>query len=244
MAANKKNKTNFYIDIAMFLVMGALIGIGILIKYVLLPGQERWKLLGENMELTFLGLGRHEWGTIHLILGGALFVLLILHIVFHWKTIKCFFRRYVASLQGRQILTVVTVVLFLFLAVFPVFVTPEKEAIDRGGGRRMIENMDVDLSDSIRVRLKKPKKMDSGDLEMEVERKQAKDPEQAKSEIEVKGSMSLGDVVQEYGIPLSMLKEALNLPEDVSGSERLGRLKKQYDFTMGDVKSVVMEYGE
>lgn len=237
MSAKNRNKLNFYIDIVMFIVMGALIGIGILIKFVLIPGQERWLVYGDNMVLTFWGLDRHQWGTIHLILGGTLFVLLILHIIFHWKTIKCFFRRYIATLAERSVVAAVAVVLFVLLAIFPVFVTPEKEPLDRGEGRRMLENMDVELSDSIRIKLKKPKKLESGDLEMEIERRQPK------SEIDIRGSMTLEEVVKTYGIPLSRLKKELDLPEDVAASERLGRLKKRYNFTMGDVKTVVMEHG-
>lgn len=237
MSAKNRNKLNFYIDIAMFIVMGALIGIGILIKYVLLPGQQQWILYGQNMELTFWGLDRHEWGTIHLVLGGLLFVLLVLHIIFHWKTIKCFFRRYIATLHVRSIVSVVTVLLFILLAIFPAFVTPEKEPLDRGEGRRMLENMNVEINDSIRIKLKKPKKLESGDLEMEIERNHPK------SEIEIKGSMTLNDVSRQFGVDLSVLKKELDLPESVSSSERLGRLRKQYSFTMGDVKTVVMEHG-
>lgn len=262
MSAKNRNKLNFYIDLAMFIVMGGLIGIGLLIKYVLIAGQERWLIYGENLELTFWGLDRHEWGTIHLILGIILFILLVLHIVFHWKTIKCFFRRYVPSLPGRFVLVLLTVVLFILLIVFPVFVTPEKESLDRGEGRKMLENMDVELSDSIRIRLKKPKKLESGELEMEVERRNQKkssretsvvpetetEPEtehrHLKSSIEIKGNMTLNDVSRQFGVELSVLRKELNLPESVSANERLGRLRKRYIFTMGDVKTVVMQHGK
>jgi hypothetical protein len=237
MAEKNRNKLNFYIDIVMFLVMGALIGIGILIRYVLLPGQKQWLVYGDNMELTFWGLDRHEWGTIHLVLGGLLFVLLILHIIFHWRTIKCFFRRYIATLSGRSVVAVVTLVLFILLAAFPVFVTPEKEPLDRGEGRRMLENMNVEINDSIRIKLKKSKKLESGDLEMEIERGKPK------SEMDIRGTMTLEEVVKTYGVPLLRLKKELGIPEDVAASERVGRLKKRYDFTMGDVKTVVMEHG-
>lgn len=243
MSAKSKNKLNFYIDIAMFLIMGALIGIGILIKYVLIPGQERWVLLGDNMELTFWGLGRHEWGTIHLILGGVLFVLLILHIIFHWKTIKCFFRRYIATFSGRTFVSAVTVVLFVLLAVFPVFVTPEKEPLDRGQGRRSLENMGVELNDSVRIRLKRSKKLESDDLEMEIERNRSESRKQLKSDINITGSMTLFDISQQYGVEPDVLKKELDLPESVGGKERLGRLKKRYDFTTGDVKDVILRHG-
>jgi len=243
MSANKKNKLNFYIDIAMFIVMGALIGIGILIKYVLLPGQEQWLLYGQNMELTFWGLDRHQWGTIHLVLGGVLFVLLILHIIFHWKTIKCFFRRYIPVLSTRFFVVVITVVLFVLLVVFPVFVIPEKEPLDRGQGRRALEDMGVELNDSVRIRLKRSKKLESDDLEMEIERNRSESRKQMKSDINITGSMSLFDISEQYGVEPDVLKKELDLPESVGGKERLGRLKKRYDFTSGDVKDVILRHG-
>ena len=55
--------------------------------------------------------------------------------------------------------------------------------------------------------------------------------------------MTLNDVSRQFGVDLSVLKKELDLPESVSSSERLGRLRKQYSFTMGDVKTVVMEHG-
>jgi hypothetical protein len=101
----------------------------------------------------------------------------------------------------------------------------------------MLENTNVEINDSIRIKLKKSKKLESGDLEMEIER------HRSKSEIDIRGTMTLEEVVKTYGVPLLRLKKELGIPEDVAASERVGRLKKRYDFTMGDVKTVVMEHG-
>ena len=65
--------------------MSVIIGTGFLIKYTLISGQERWDVYGRKVELYLLGLDRHQWGMIHLILGFVLMGLLIAHIVFHWK---------------------------------------------------------------------------------------------------------------------------------------------------------------
>lgn len=238
MSPFNRNKTNFYIDIAMFIVMGGLIGIGILIKYVLIAGQERWLIYGRNLELTFWGLDRHQWGTVHLILGIALFVLLVLHIIFHWKQVTCYFRRYIAPLPLRALMAVLTLVIFILLVIFPIWVSPEKEPLDRREGRRSLENMAVDLNDSVRIRLKRSEILEEGEeLHMEVEHKHQK------RDIAIKGSMTLNEVSRQFNVELPLLKKALDLPEDVSANERLGRLRKEYDFTMGDVKSAVVEKG-
>lgn len=69
-----KGKINFIIDVIMFILMALLAGIGLLIKYILLSGENRWIKYGRNVDLSFWGLDRHEWGTIHLWVAVALVV--------------------------------------------------------------------------------------------------------------------------------------------------------------------------
>ncbi len=249
MSDSNRNKLNFYIDWALLIVLAALIGIGLLIKFTLIPGQERWMLYGQNMELTFLGLDRHEWGTIHLITGGVFFILLFLHFVFHWNMLKCFFRRYLKGASARFISIVLTILLFAGLIIFPFFVQPEKSAIERGEGQINLEGVSVDLNDSIRVKLKKPKKLKSGEeMELDIQNKKTDsetrdsgDKKYKKQEIDITGSMTLNEVVEKYDCPLNKLKEELDLPGFIDGSERLGHLRKKYDFRLGDVKEIVLQ---
>jgi hypothetical protein len=151
--------------------------------------------------------------------------------------IKCLFKRCVEPVGKRRLLSVLSVFLFVVFAGFPLLVTPEKEAIDRGEGRSVLENMGVDLNDSIRIRLKKPRDIESGKLEMELERRSRKD------DLDIRGSMTLNQVSSRYDINLATLKQELDLPEHVSADERLGILRKEYDFTMGDVKTAVLRHG-
>jgi hypothetical protein len=64
-----KSRINFLIDVVMFLMMMAIAGIGFLMKYVLVPGSERWEKYGSNVDLFLWGWDRHQWGALHLILG-------------------------------------------------------------------------------------------------------------------------------------------------------------------------------
>ena len=82
----KKTKINFTIDSLMLIVMMAIAGIGFLMKFILIPGKERWLVYGTNVELYWLGLDRHEWGTIHLWLGYILLFLLVLWI--RWSFLR------------------------------------------------------------------------------------------------------------------------------------------------------------
>jgi hypothetical protein len=61
--------------------------------------------------------------------------------------------------------------------------------------------------------------------------------------LDIRGSMTLNQVSSRYDINLATLKQELDLPEHVSADERLGILRKEYDFTMGDVKTAVLRHG-
>ena len=96
-----KAKLNFVIDALMFLCMTAIAGLGFLMKYVLLPGRESTIKYGRRVDLSLLGLDRHDWGAIHLYLGFLLLALLVLHIVLHWNMIPGLFARLVATSRQR-----------------------------------------------------------------------------------------------------------------------------------------------
>lgn len=64
----------------------------------------------------------------------------------------------------------------------------------------------------------------------------------AESSIEVRGFMTLNDVAIEHEVPASHLKEKLGIPVSVSGNERLGSLKKIYEFRMSNVKEIIEKY--
>ena len=87
----RKNKTkiNLVIDSTMLLVLMTIAGLGFLIKFVLIPGYKRNAFYQGDVELYFMGLTRHEWGRIHLLLGFVLLFLLLLHIILHWYMIVC-----------------------------------------------------------------------------------------------------------------------------------------------------------
>jgi len=129
-----KPKLNFTIDVLMFLVMMAMAGLGFLMKYILIPGKERWVKYGRNVDLTLFGMDRHDWGSIHLYLGFTLLGLLILHIILHWKQIVGLFCRCITP-ERRTVLLLVFVLLAVILIYFPFLISPEVQELGRGGGR-------------------------------------------------------------------------------------------------------------
>lgn len=129
-----KAKISFLINACMFLVMMAMAGMGFLMKYVLVPGRERWIRYGRNVELTLFGLDRHQWGSLHLYLGLTLLTLLSLHIILHWKQLVGLFQRHIPP-ERRTLVLLVFVLLAVILIYFPFLITPEVQELGRGGGR-------------------------------------------------------------------------------------------------------------
>jgi uncharacterized iron-regulated membrane protein len=83
----RRATVNFILNVVSFLVLLGLSVSGIIIA---LPHER-----GPN-EAKPLGIGRREWGDIHLWLGIIFIVLMLVHLILHWGWVKC----YVKSLFG------------------------------------------------------------------------------------------------------------------------------------------------
>jgi len=136
----KKTKLNLIIDALLLLCTAAIVGIGYLMKYILVPGYKRWEIYGRNVELYFWGLNRHEWGTIHLTIGLVFLVLLFLHILFHWPLIIGLYKQFLPNRTARWILAIIIIALTIGLIAFPYFVTPEIQEIRGGRGHEFTTN--------------------------------------------------------------------------------------------------------
>jgi hypothetical protein len=120
-----KSKLNFFIDSLMFLVMIALAGLGLLIKYVLLPGREAWANWGRQMEITWLGLDRHAWVKVLPYLAFLLLGLFILHVILHGQMIRALLTRFISQPVSRLGVAFVFLVVAMTLLALPLLVTPE-----------------------------------------------------------------------------------------------------------------------
>ena len=131
----KKPKLNLILDALLLLCIAAIGGIGFLMKYVLVPGYLRWEIYGRNVDLFFWGMGRHEWGTIHLVIGFVFLALLVLHIALHWGMLVSIYQTLVPNRFGRCVVAVILVCLTIFLLIFPFLVQPEVHERGYGKGR-------------------------------------------------------------------------------------------------------------
>jgi hypothetical protein len=230
-----KSKLNISIDIIMLLLMMPIAGIGFLIKYVLIPGIQRNALYGSNVDLEFLGLTRHEWGTIHLILGIIFLAMLILHIIFHWNMIVCIFRRILPHKILRIVFSGFLLAISLLLISFPLFIKPEIVGRKPLHQNRNIKNKSVTNIPKSNE-LSKHTNIDALDSNNDKEHKHT-----LNDGYEVQGSMTLQFVADKYNVPASKIAADLKIPVTLTG-EKLGRLKKQYLFTMDDVKKSILKY--
>jgi len=130
-----KARINFFVDALMLLAGSLLAGTGFLMKYTLLPGRERMAVYGRNVELFFLGLDRHEWGTLHLWLAFMLLALLVLHLVLHTAWIVNMARTMIAGRAAQTLIISAFVLLCLVCMFFAFAVQPSvTDSLEGGHG--------------------------------------------------------------------------------------------------------------
>ncbi|HRT48317.1 MAG TPA: DUF4405 domain-containing protein [Bacteroidales bacterium] len=257
--SERKNlsKINFLIDIIMFIILMAIAGLGFLIKFVILPGYKVNEVYGSNIELWFLGLDRHQWGSIHLYLSLFFLFLLFLHIVLHWKMIICLFRNMFSGVITRIVLSVL-ISLSVFFALIPFFIKPE---INQFQGRNMrhkasIKNLESNYkAPEMLITEDKTKSNPENDTEAGLHQnliyndktKTLEDSDKEGSHgkryeyPDINGSMTLREVAEKYNISLEELTGAIKIPGEYA-DERLGRLRKKYQFDLNDLRTFV--YGK
>jgi hypothetical protein len=193
----------------------AIVGIGLLLRYVLVTGKERWAANGGNVHLYLLGMDRHGWGTVHFAIGLIFLGLLAFHIVLHWRAILVLYRRLIGSRKKRVLAAALFAITCAFLVIFPFVVNPEVREIGRGEGRNEARRGYVEEIETNGY---------SG------------------TSAEVRGYMTLLEVAEEYGVPVEYLKESLGIPQDTPDEQQLGWLQNKYGFRMGDVERIIDEY--
>lgn len=60
--------------------------------------------------------------------------------------------------------------------------------------------------------------------------------------ISIRGSMTLKEVEETTGVPVTYIIKSLKLPESISAGKQLGTLKRKYKVEISDVRDVVKEY--
>lgn len=224
----KKSTLNFIINAIMFIVMSALAGIGFLLKYQLISGKERWIVYGDNYELFFLGLDRHQWGMIHLILGFILLGLLVLHIIFNWNMVTCVYCKLIHKSFTNKLFTILFIGIGVLLMIIPFFISPQIGDPEHKGGKHGTNHNNDVIEHNTSVAPKNNAKT-----------KHLDNSRHNNSDMSIRGFMTLKDVSVKYNIPTETLKTKLGIPSSVSDDEKLSMLKRKYNFEMSEVKEIV-----
>jgi len=238
--SKEKPKINLVIDAIMLFLLMALAGLGFLIKYVLLPGYKRNALYEGDVELYFMGFTRHEWGSIHLWLGYLFLLLLVLHIILHWRMITCIFQQMIKAKVSRYILAIFTAMVSLFLCLAPFFVKPEIVP----NQVKHIHRQDIKPFMTIPQMSDVKSASDLEKTKPAIERlhknQQETHHEGSHSELEIYGYMTLEEAAQQFSIPVKEIAASLNIPQEQCG-EKIGRLRKRYGFEMEELKAHIMK---
>jgi hypothetical protein len=232
----------------MLLLLIPVAGIGFLMKYVLISGIERNTIYGNNVDLEFFRLTRHQWGTIHLTLSIIFLVLLILHIILHWKIIICLFSSLIPAVSIRFGIALFLALFCLIILISPFFIVPEKVLFqpqyrNRSSNSPSLINHKPEAGKNITLPVQKSGEPDKTVISTEDQERQAviTEPDHHDSdykEYEVYGYQTLLFVAQKYNVPVNKIAIDLNIPENLAG-ERLSYLKKTYSFTMTDVRKSI-----
>ncbi len=132
---SNKSKVNFFLNGAMFFLMTFTASSGLLMKFVLIPGSQRQVKFGRNVDLFLLGMDRHEWGTIHLLVGLVLIGLLAVHIALHWRQVTGIFSKLVSSRDLRTLIGWAFAVACALLLILPFILEPT--LVERGSSAGM-----------------------------------------------------------------------------------------------------------
>jgi hypothetical protein len=238
-----RQKLNIVIDIIMFMVMVALAVIGFFIRYSLLSGEKRWEKFGQNLNMTFWGMDRHEWGFIHLILGISLAALLVLHIFLHWTQIVCMVKKLFPVQMIRVMVVSGLAVLCCAILLTPFVFKPDlgEPIRGQGEGRGRKVTLTIDQSPEIKETEEisfKPEKDIDADNQSVVPG--VVDHDQESRVLDIRGYHTLAGLSSQYNVPVEQMKSKLNIPENISDNERLGRIRRIYGFTMREVEDCIL----
>ena len=232
-----KSKINFIIDVLMFIVMMAMGGIGFLMKFILVPGSEKWEIYGSNVDLFVWGWDRHQWGGLHLILGYILLGLLVLHIVFHWKQIKSMFKNLIHKKSLRIVLAFIFVIMGLLSFIFAFIVDVDVAFTKQGERGRRVERSRPEVVEStVSKQDRSASNLPSGKVRQEEENVHQE------TSVQVYGTMSLKEVENKYDVPADSIKKFLGIPLSTSDNENLGWLRRRYGFNMSDIGRFIEKY--
>lgn len=220
----RRSTLNFIVDVLTLAAIFVMIATGLVIRFVLPPGTG-----GRHGEggLLLWSLGRHDWGDVHFWASVTLGVLLVVHVALHWSWVCTMVQRLLGGTDanglgaGKRNAYGVGFLLIVVL-VFGGFTWYAGTAVKRVSARSQSES--------------RPAGAEDGTPQHGQEKEHGTEHEQ------IRGSMSLAEVEAATGVSVETLKSELGLPEGTSAEERVGRLARQYGFSVDKVREIVSKH--
>ena len=227
-----RSKKNLVIDLLSYICFVLLLGTGLILKYILPHGSGRpvgrgtGRASGEKLITTLWGMTTEEWGQVHFWLAAAILVLMVLHLVLHWRWITCVLKRKERPTDvsgGRAFLGLAGMFGVLALIILP-FLTPTEQAARSEFSQQSEISQSADTSAVPKV-YPDESDADSGGHDRSV-----------------RGSMTLMELQNETGVPYEHILKKIDLPASTSPSQKLGQLRRMYGFSIDDVRKAIKEY--
>ncbi len=208
---------NYLIDALAFTSFVLLVSTGILMHYILPPGQ------GHGSSIW--GLGRHGWGDVHFWIAVAFLATLLVHFLLHWKWIVAMTRGRKRASYSEKLRIGAGAGAFaalLLLAAAPLLSPIERDAAgDETHAGEAMHREEAAAPD---------------------ERRHVSPAGSAAGAADLRGYMTLSEVETRLGVPAGYLIERLHLPADVSRDTPLHDLRETHGFAMSDARTFVDEY--
>ena len=240
-----KNRVSLVVDLLAYLAMAVLIATGVILHYRLPP---------HSRSDVMLGLSRHEWGGIHFYVALFLLVVVVLHIILHWKWVTHTFGalfggegrpKPAAGLGGATLLVVLGLVLAGLVAAS--WVAPVSEGSGgKGDGEGKGKGYRGGRASGDEAGAIPQATAGSGsDQGRANEGSPTAAPaltphgKGAEGSQDIRGNSTIADAAAAAGMPVARLLAELKLPPDTSPTENLGRLRQEHGFTLAQVRDLV-----
>lgn len=215
----RRSTLNVLVDVVTLLAIFVMVATGLVIRFVLPPGTGGGH--GEG-GLALWGYGRHDWGDVHFWTSVVLAVLLVVHVALHWSWVCVTTHRMLGGTEtaqpaARRCNACGIGFLAAVVLVFAGFTWYADTAVTPFGAQRPSASGPAPAADV-------PRHGDEAGHD------------------QVRGSMSLAEVEAATGVSVEALKTELGLPGQTTGEQRLGRLARQYGFSVDRVREIVANH--